>query len=70
MSKFKIPQWAQPLIMAVFIAIGIVIGIWYAPSGRSGGSLFDQVVELIKYDYVDTVNLKKNSTGSHCRNVA
>ena len=59
MSKFKIPQWAQPLIMAVFIAIGIVIGIWYAPSGRSGGSLFDQVVELIKYDYVDTVNLKK-----------
>ena len=59
MSFFKIPTWAQPILMAICIVVGIGIGIWYAPSGKGGGSLFDQVSELIKYDYVDTVNVKK-----------
>lgn len=49
-------QVFQPLRFALILALGILIGIWFVPYRTSGGNKFSQILQLIKNNYVDTVN--------------
>ncbi len=49
-------QALQPLRFAIILTIGILIGIWYSPNKRWGGNKVSQIVQLIKSNYVDTID--------------
>ena len=49
-------QVLQPLKYALLIAIGILIGIWFVPFKTSGGNKISQILQIIKNNYVDTIN--------------
>lgn len=49
-------QALQPLKLAIMLAIGIGIGILLAPSRSSGGNRISQILQLIRSNYVDTIN--------------
>lgn len=49
-------QVFEPLKYAVLIALGVFIGIWFVPYKTSGGNKFSQIVQIIKTNYVDTID--------------
>jgi carboxyl-terminal processing protease len=49
-------QAFQPLKLALALALGILIGIWFVPYRTTGGNKFSQVLQIINNNYVDTVN--------------
>ncbi|MES2558455.1 MAG: S41 family peptidase [Bacteroidota bacterium] len=56
-------KW-QPLIYGVLIALGVLIGIWFKPSGNTGSILggrskFSEILNIINQAYVDTVNMEE-----------
>ncbi len=49
-------QAFEPLKFAIILALGILIGIWFVPYKTSGGNKFAQIFQLVKNNYVDTIN--------------
>jgi carboxyl-terminal processing protease len=56
----KMSKW-QPLIYAVLIALGILVGIWLKPAGTlrtvwGGNNKLNEILSIVQQAYVDTVN--------------